>query len=520
MKRLRLATVILVGICCLALTATAQAEVKLPAIFGDSMVLQREMPVPVWGWAKPGEKVTVSFAGQTVSATADAKGKWTVRLEPLKVSAEPSEMTVKGTNTVTLKDILVGEVWICCGQSNMQHSLRAVTNAEQEVAAADYPNIRLFRMQDTWTPDGPQPDCKGQWQACTPKSARGFSGVGYFFGRDLHKELKVPIGLVDNAVNGSVPESWMTPAALNADKDLKRILTHWDKLIADYPEAKKQYDRKLAEWEKAAADAKAAGKPAPRRRFRQPMDPASHKRPNTLYNGMIAPIVPLAVKGIAWYQGEHSAHWAYLYRKLFPGMMACWRKLWGRDDLPFMFVQLPNYAPRQKDPNERSGWAELREAQLMALSVPNTAMAVTIDVGEARSIHPANKKPVGQRLALAALATVYGRKIVYSGPIFEKMSVEGDKVRVNFTHTGGGLVAKGAGPVKGFVIAGEDKTFHWAEAKIDGDTVLVWSKDVPKPLAVRYAYAHNPECNLCNKEGLPASPFRTDQWTHWTKGKP
>jgi len=471
----------------------AAAAVKLPAVIGDHMVLQRDMKVPIWGTADPGEKVTVTLGDRQAVATADADGRWMVRLDPLKAGG-PFEMTVAGSNRITLKDILVGEVWVCSGQSNMAMQVKTAANAHQEIAAANYPDIRLFTVARL-VAAAPQSDTKGTWVACSPQTVGDFSAAAYYFGRHLHKELNVPIGLIHTSWGGTPAEAWTSRATLEADPDLKAIVDRWDQELANARKA----GSAAGNQQSAPKGRKAGGDLA-----------GSTDRPSSLYNGMIQPLIPYAIRGAIWYQGEANAGRAYQYRKLFPAMIQDWRKAWGQGDFPFLFVQLANYQPRKPEPAD-SAWAELREAQTMTLSLPKTGMAVIIDIGEGDNIHPKNKQDVGKRLALAALAIAYGRDIPYSGPMYDSMKIEGDKVRLTFRHVNGGLVAKG-GVLKGFAIAGDDRKFVWADAKIDGDTVVVHSDKVAKPKAVRYAWADNPECNLYNKAGLPASPFRTDDW--------
>ncbi len=448
--------------------AAASAEVKLAGIFGDHMVLQREMSTPVWGTAEPGEKIDVVLGPYRTEATADAGGCWTARLSPMRAGG-PFAMTVTGKNTVTLKDVLVGEVWFCSGQSNLGN-LPSVTNAAQEQAAAKYPNMRALAVQGI-VADQPQGNVKGTWVTCTPNDAWQFSAVGYFFARDLHKALNVPIGIITTGQGAGI-RAFMSKEALDSDLDLQPLLKNW-------------------------------GTP-------RPDDP---QRASGAYNGKIAPLMPYGIRGVAWYQGEGDVGLGYTYRKALPTMINAWRTRWGEGDFPFLIVQLANYGQPRTQPGE-SRWAEVREAQfLTARKIPHAALAVTIDIGEANDIHPRNKQDVGKRLALAARALVYGEKIVYSGPIYDSMTVEGSRVRLRFKHVGGGLVAKGQGKLAGFAVAGPDKKFVWADARIDGDNVLVSSGEVPQPVAVRYAWADNPEgCNLYNKEALPASPFRTDDW--------
>jgi sialate O-acetylesterase len=474
------------------------------------MVLQRGVKVPIWGWAEPGEEITVSAGWLSMRwiVTADRDGKWRFEMSPPKAGG-PHEMTIRGKNTVTIKNILVGEVWVCSGQSNMQMAVKQSANAEQETAAANYPNIRLFTVQRK-VADQPQSDCVGSWQACTPETVADFSAVAYFFGRELHKELDVPIGLIHTSWGGTPAEAWTKREVLEAEADLAPIVQRYDDAVAKYPQAKQEYEQKLAEWKKAVEKAKADGEKPPRRPG-EPFGPGHPHSPAGLYNAMIAPLIPYSIAGAIWYQGESNAGRAYQYRKLFPAMITNWRTDWAQDEFAFLYVQLANFMAQKEEPAE-STWAELREAQLLTLALPNTGMAVIIDIGEANDIHPKNKQDVGKRLALWALAKTYGRNITYSGPIYKSMQTEGNKIILHFNHVGGGLVVGGGGPLKGFAVAGTDHKFVWADAQIDGNSVVVTSGKVAEPVAVRYAWADNPVCNLYNKEGLPASPFRTDDW--------
>ncbi len=496
----------------LLLVAPSSAAVKLPSIFTGNMVLQRDKAVPVWGWADPGEKVTVAFAGQTKSATADAaSGKWTVTLEALKTSAKPRQLTVSASNTLTLNNVLVGEVWICSGQSNMAMTVARCNDADAEIAAANYSTLRLVTLPRVGTQE-PQSDFEGEWVECGPATVGNFSAAAYYFGRKLTQELKIPIGLVHTSWGGSSCEAWVRRDVLEANHDFHALMDRWKQTEANYDHAKRleQHAAALEKWKQRAAQAKANGKPAPRRP-RNPQNPlAGQHRPANLYNGMIVPLLPLAARGAIWYQGESNAGRAYQYRSLFPTMIKNWRDDFGQEDLSFYFVQLANFRARATDPGE-SAWAELREAQSMTLSLPKSGQAVIIDIGEANDIHPKNKQDVGLRLALNALAKDYGRDVVYSGPAYKSAKNQGNAIVLSFDHVGGGLVAKG-GELKSFAIAGADKKFVWADARIDGETIVVSSKDVAKPVAVRYAWAENPEATFYNKAGLPASPFRTDQW--------
>ncbi len=448
----------------------AQGELKLPSILGDHMVFQQGMPIVVWGWGKPGEEVKVSLDGMERKGKVYADGKWMVKL-PARPAGGPYEVKItSGEDEITLKDVLIGEVWVCSGQSNMEWPVAASNNAQEEISRANYPQIRLFTVPHA-TSLVPQENCGGRWEVCSPNTVGGFSAVAYFFGREIHEKLKVPIGLIHTSWGGTPAESWTDLETLRSDPDLTPLLERIPKESTN-----------LNPW-----------------------------IPTALYNAMIHPLLPFRIRGAIWYQGESNADRAYQYRKLFPVMIEGWRRNWKEGDFPFLFVQLANFMARQPEPTE-SAWAELREAQLLTLkTVPNTGMAVAIDIGDANDIHPRNKQDVGKRLALWALALTYGQKVEYSGPIYREMRIEGDKIRIFFDHADGGLVAKG-GELKGFAIAGADRKFHWARARIEGDTVVVWSEEVPQPVAVRYAWADNPDCNLYNKAGLPAPPFRTDDW--------
>jgi sialate O-acetylesterase len=484
------------------------ADVKLPSIFGDHMVLEHGIAVPVWGTAAAGEAVTIACGNQKVETRAGSDGRWQVRLAPLGAGG-PIELTVAGTNTITFRDVLVGEVWVCSGQSNMQMSVRSSANPEQEIAQAAYPNIRLFSVARV-VAQAPRTDTEGSWSVCSPQTIPDFSAVAYFFGRDVHKALNVPIGLIHTSWGGTPAESWTTRETLDSYPEFEPIMTRWAKIAADYPEAMKRYKEQRDAWDKAVDKAKAEGKPAPPQPGGPPMGPDHPHWPAGLYNGMIAPIVPYAIKGAIWYQGESNAGRAYQYRSLFPAMIRDWRDRWGQGDFPFLFVQLANFMAVKAEPGD-SAWAELREAQTMTLALARTGMAVAIDIGDANDIHPKNKQEVGRRLALAAQGIGGGKDIVDSGPIFEHAAVEGNRIRLHFTDVGGGLACRGDA-LAGFAIAGQDRKFVWAQAAIDGDTVVAWSEKVPEPVAVRYAWADNPVCNLFNKANLPATPFRTDSW--------
>ncbi len=509
MRALKTHTRVALFVCLLAISFLASATVSVPNIIGDHMVLQRGVKIPIWGKAAPGEQITVSLEGCTKKTVADAQGLWRVDLPKMKAGG-PYEMGIAGAkNSLRIQDILVGEVWMGSGQSNMQWTVKNSNNADQEIARANYPNIRLFYVERKVATQ-PQDNCNGSWVLCTPETLPEFSAVLYFFGRDLFNSLNVPMGLIHTSWGGTPAESWASRATLEADPDLNVIVQRWDKIVAEYPAAKQAYDQAMEEWTKAADQAKAEGKPEPKKPG-APQGPDSPWLAGGLYNAMIAPLVPYAVKGAIWYQGESNAGRAYQYRKLFPAMIEDWRKAWNQKSFSFYFVQLANFTAVLPDPAE-SEWAELREAQTMTLRLKGTGMATIIDIGEADNIHPRNKQDVGKRLALNALAKDYGKHVVFSGPMYKSLKIKGDKAIVKFNHAEDGLAAKNGEALKGFAIAGADKKFVWAEAVIEGDKVIVSSPQVSAPVAVRYAWANNPVCNLYNGAGLPASPFRTDDW--------
>ena len=492
--------------------SVAVADVTLPAIFSDHLVLQCQTALPVWGWADPGEEVTVTLGEQTETTTADPTGKWSVTLAALEAGG-PHTLTVKGKNTIEVADVLAGEVWLASGQSNMAMAVASSANFPEEQAAADHPGIRMFTVARV-PGETPQQRCEGQWQVSSPETVGGFSATAYFFGRHLHEQLGVPVGLINSSWGGTPVEAWTSLQTQEALPELRPLLENWSRQVANYdPEAAKtRYENEMAQWRKNVEQAEAAGEQPPRQP-QPPVDPrVSPHRPANLYNGMIAPLVPYALRGAIWHQGESNAgNAAHLYGLQLAAMINNWRQVWGQDNFPFEWVQLPNFRTPQEQPVETSGWVIVQEEMFKTLAVPNTGMAITIDVGEADDIHPKNKQDVGKRLALWALGTTYAKEIVFSGPLYRSMRKEDGKIVLAFDHVGDGLVAK-EGKLKGFAIAGEDREFVFAEAEIAGKMVVVSSPTVKDPVAVRYAWASNPNCNLSNSAGLPASPFRTDDW--------
>jgi len=476
---------LLTGLLSCTLILNSYADVRLPALVGSNMVLQRNKPLNIWGWADKGEKVTVTFRNATFYAITAANGQWKVKI-PAQIAGGPYTMTISGHNTIKLDNILVGDVWVASGQSNMEMPVKGwgkVLNYEQEIAAANYPQIRFFQAKHV-TSTAPKDDIaawEGNWQVCSPQSVPEFSSVGYFFAREIYGHEHIPVGVIHSSWGGTVAEAWTSGESL--------------KTMPAFADTVKAYEQ-----------------------LTPPQSPSNPNKPTLLYNAMIHPLLPYAIRGAIWYQGEANVGRAYQYRELFPLMIKDWRKQWKIGDFPFFFVQLANFTEKKEQPVE-SDWAELREAQLKTLSVPNTGMASAIDIGDDKDIHPKNKQEVARRLSLIARAKVYGEKIPYSGPIYQLKTIAGNKVYIAFNHKDDGLVVKGGSKLKGFEIAGADKKFHWAEASIVGDRVMVTSPEVEKPVAVRYNWSNNPSGNLYNGAGLPASPFRTDDFHGVTYGK-
>jgi len=531
---MKLLTTSLTSLVCLLLgSVLASAQLKLASPIGDHMVLQQGKATSVWGTAAAGAEVEVAFAGQKVKARAAEDGTWEARLKPLKKNSKPQSLTVKsGAESVSVEDVLVGEVWMCSGQSNMGWTLAKSENAEAEIAAANFPHVRLFSTP-TATAAEPQRDGGGSWVVCSPETAGAFSGVGYHFGRELTETLGkgTPIGLVNTAWGGKPSESFTTRAKLKTVPAAKRLLAEWDAKQASYdgPKAQAAYEKALAKWETAVkkirGEVRAKGE-KPGKLPRRPAAPTAPKLnpnfPGAIYNQMVAPWTRYAIRGAIWYQGESNQWRAEQYRDIFPAMIEDWRERWD-DEFPFYFVQLANFTVPSTEPGTPNQWAELQEAQTMTLErLPKTGMAIINDIGETANIHPKNKRDVGARLALWALNKDYGKKnSPYSGPIYRGHAVEGDTVRVYFDHAGEGLTARDGGKLRRLEIAGADKVWHWADGSFGngGDNVIVSNAKVEKPVAVRYAWAANPEgANLVNSAGLPASLFRTDDWKMITEG--
>jgi sialate O-acetylesterase len=644
--------IFILSICVAFSGRTAFAEVRLHKLFGDHMVLQRDVAAPVWGWADPGEEVKVTIGGQTYCVKTDRQGQWKVRIQPMQAGG-PHVMTVKGKNEIIIRNILFGEVWVCGGQSNMQYTLDMIGYREKKPSGSDSSGLRLFTVEldlDYL----PKEDVKGgKWQEASPETIGSFSATAYFFGKYLHETLGVPIGLISSNLGATSIETWMSVGALKEFPQFRPIVNKIEssgktfaRINAELVDFRKTWDEEHylrgpgieQNWQDPATDVsdwqeidipnfwEYAGLPDHdgavwfRKEFDLPegfngetfnialnqiddydiawvngvkigetfgsrnwrnyffpanilkpkgnvlvvrvfdiggmggmysaafwgnsilngtwkfkpglkIDPAAFPTPEVvngsffthpalLYNGNIASLMPFAIKGAIWYQGESNASRAEEYRDLLPAMIRDWRAHWGQGDFPFLIVQLANYKPEDAAPGQ-SEWAELREAQLTALSEPATAVATAIDIGDADDIHPRNKQDVGKRLGIAARRVAYGEDIVHSGPVFKSMAIEGAKVRIEFSSIGEGLVSKDKyGYLRGFSVAGADQVFHWAQAHIEGDEVVVYCEKVPQPAAVRYAWSDNPgPLDLYNAEDLPALPFRTDNWPLSTAGR-
>ena len=516
----------------LLLAPLAQAKLKVSNVFTDHMVLQQEMPIRVWGWATPGQKIVVKLAGDgdgavgvVGDATAGQDGKWMAELPALKADGKPMKMSIKGDGgAVGFKDILLGEVWICSGQSNMEWPVRACANPEEEIKNADYPTIRLFNVPGHVKQNTPQEDArKVAWMVCSPQTVANFSACGYYFGRALNKELGVPIGLVGTNWGGTRIEPWTPPVGFQQVPQFKNIsdaVATLDPTSDAGKTVRDNYIKQVEAWTEQAKKNLAAGKDfgtVPQLSLNPPAGATQ------IYNGMVAGLTPLSARGVIWYQGESNAGDGLRYDHLKEALVKGWRSVFQNDDLSFYWVQLADFGRGHTGKPEGGGWGPVREGQRRALRLPNTGMAVTIDIGHATDIHPKNKQDIGKRLALWALAKDYGKDIVYSGPLYKSHDIKGNKAIVHFDHIGRGLVAatkggehrmdrvklEGSNELLGFSLRDESGNWHWAKAVIIGDTVAVISEKVAKPTAVRYAYDSDPDVNFYNKEGLPAVPFTT-----------
>ena len=511
--------------------STARADVRLASPFQEHMVLQQEKPIAVWGWADPGERVTVSLNGQTASAVADREGKWKLFLPQMRYGG-PYTFTAEGKNRIEFSDVYVGEVWVCSGQSNMDMTVAqedrywcGVYNEEEEVAGANYPKIRMYTVEFT-TSDMPLDTCTGAWEVVSPETVGHLSATAYFFARDIYNKHKIPIGLLVTTYGASTVETWTSEEALEGNDRMLPLLEKYRAACEDYDSghALGRYMMALERWEAENGEpAAGAGgdtrspdvnaRPAPRRPS-QPRNPHTDQHsPFVCWNAMVNPLIPYTLRGAIWYQGESNGNTADIYREQMEVMVKDWRTRWELGDFPFYYVQLANRDLPEDVPAKGGVDALVREAQLQNLSIRNSGMVVAIDNANPENpvdVHPKNKQEIGRRLALIARANVYGEKrLVYSGPIYKKMEVLGSRIVVTFDHVGGGLTAK-EGQLTGFAIAGRDEQFVWANARIDGETVIVWSDEIAEPTIVNYGFGRNPLTSLYNKEGLPASPFRTN----------
>jgi len=488
------------------LAAPALAQVQPASVFSDHMVLQRNKPIAVWGTATAGEKVTLTLDTLTATATADQDGRWLAHLDA-HAAGGPFTLQLEGKNKVTINDVLLGDVWVCSGQSNMSWTVERHKDSLAAVTDAKDVQLRLLTVPRAANAK-PQLSTKAKWQTASPETLRKFSAVAYGFGRHLRQHVNVPIGLVHNSWGGTRAEAWTREAMLKKHDVLEPILSRWDVTYKRYPRAKKRFDEALSQWQAKAKLARAAGKKPPRKPG-PPLGPDHRHAPARLFHGMVTPLLPMSIRGVIWYQGEANALRAYQYRTLFPALIRDWRDAFGQGQLPFLFVQLASFGAKTTHPHT---WPELREAQTMTLDLPNTGMACTIDLGLEKNIHPPHKLEVGRRLALWALAGTYGQDVVPSGPLYAHHTIEGDQVRISFEHVGKGLTCKGD-TLTGFEIATADGKFLPATAKIDGDTVVVSHPGMKAPRHVRYAWLNWPAYSLFNADGLPASSFRTDQRT-------
>jgi len=499
------------------------ADVKPAALFSEHMVMQRGVEIPVWGKAWPKESVSVSLNGKTVTVKADADGNWMVKL-PKQKAGGPYALEISGDNVITYKDVYVGEVWLCSGQSNMDMTVAkedrywcGVNNETEEVANANYPQIRVFDVD--YTPSHTlKSDVVGKWEVCTPNTVGHFSAVAYFFARDIYKKLNIPVGMITSAFGASTAETWISKEAMEAHPNLKPLLDtyaqKWNKFTADSATTMAKYREDVAKFKGDLVAAQAAAGDVTAKKPKAPRNPdpeLDQHNPYVCYNGMIAPLVPYAIKGALWYQGESNGPSATIYREIMETLVGDWRTRWAQGNFPFLYVQLANYGKPMTEPVKHEALMTVREAQVQNLAIPNTGMAVAIENAgdQPTNIHPKNKQDIGYRLGLIARAKVYGEKVEYSGPMYKSYKVKGNTIVLRFDHTGKGLVAKNDS-LTGFAICGEDKKWVWADAKIEGKTVVVSSSEVPNPIAVRYCWGTNPPASLSNKNGLWTPNFRTD----------
>lgn len=492
----------------LASLSLLQAAVTVSPLFGNHAVLQRDKAVVIWGSSAPGAKVTVTFAQQTKGAIVSPTGEWKVTLDALAASSVPRDLLIKsGAETLRSKDVLVGDVWLCAGQSNMNRKVSSAINGDKEAETANFPEIRFLKVPAVASAS-PAKALRSKWDICTPQTAGGFSAVAYFFAREIHQDLKVPVGIITSSWGGTQIESWIGEETLKKDPAYQNILARWEEYRATIPEEMRLHTIRLERLRVGAEKAKAEGVAFTGRAPRQPDGEVSRRTPSNLYNGMIHPLAPAAIRGVLWYQGESNAGRPAEYRTLLAAMIRQWRASFGQGDIPFYFVQLPNW----NRPGDNVAVAYQREAQAGALSLPETGMAVTYDVGDPDDVHPKNKQDVGKRLALVALAKTYAKEITHSGPVFQDAKFADDLVKASFQHQGKLILREGS--PSGFEVAGEDRQFFPASAKLNEQVVVVSSPSVPHPVAVRYAFTNAPPATLSDSSNLPAAPFRTDDWPY------
>lgn len=499
-------------VCSLAFSSLS-AEISLPGLFSDNMVLQREQENPIWGYSEPDEQITVSLAGANVSTKSDKNGSWRVNLPALPAGG-PHKLEVSGSSTVSISNVLVGEVWFCSGQSNMEWAVWNTYGGEVEVTAANYPEIRLMTVPKNPASE-PQDEVPVQWQICSPDTVGDFSAVGYYYGQTLHAALGVPIGLIDNSWGGSSAEAWVPRKALEADERYAPLLQHWDNRVATFDvDEHEAYLEEFDAWREA-------GYPDPQMDWTRLMPPEKGQhRPANIFNGMVNPFAGYGIRGVIWYQGETNSGRAEQHLHLFPLLVESWRQVWKQGDFPFYWVQLADYGSESDTPGDDS-WAEFRDSQTRSMdTIRNSGQAVIIDLGEGRDIHPRDKKTVASRLVRWPLANDYGFDLAYQSPRYKEMEIRDGRVRITLDHVSeGGLWSFDVEDVMGFSIAGEDQKFVWANATIiDQNTVEVWSDEIPAPVAVRYGWAINPKLNLYDRNGLPVTPFRTDNWEWLSAG--
>lgn len=485
-----------------------KADLKPGPLFQDHMVLQQGKPIAVWGWDAPNQPITVSLADHTAETTADGQGYWKTYLDPMEATSTPLQMTISGTETVTLNDVLIGEVWLASGQSNMQWPVRSSKDMDIEKLAARWPLIREIDMGRKVSNSPEQQASTSGWREATTENIDIFSAVAYYFARDLHAILDVPVGIINSTWGGTRIEAWMDPETARAEngEPFAAIYEAWDDVLAAYPEAKSRYDERLNAWGQRRSAHNERGEKFTERRPSPPQGPGHPATPSGLYNGMIHPATPYSLAGVIWYQGESNRRNSDDYSVFFPAMIQGWRKVFEQESLPFYWVQLASFQIP-----EATEWAFLREAQANALELPHTGQAIAIDIGDVTDIHPRNKQDVGRRLARLALNRTYGVEVVDRGPVVEKIEPDGNGFRIHFTETHRGLKTP-SGICSGFEVAGEDKIFYPAEATVQENTVFVSSPEVPNPVAVRYAWRNAPNPGLFNGYDLPAEPFRTDNW--------